>query len=105
MKTFTTLTSIVATLLFTSTDAAARGAAPRYERQATVYVADLDLAREPDALALYERIRYAAAAICTMDDASPDARERRRQRECADAAVTEAVERVNTPLLTTLHRE
>ena len=45
----------------------------RAERNAFVYIADLDLTRFADAQTLYERIRYAARTICTADELSFDA--------------------------------
>ena len=70
MKTFTTLGFIGSAVLAIASAAQASerpggGANVDHVRRAFVYVADLDLGREPDAQVLYERIRYAARTICS----------------------------------------
>ena len=74
-----------------------------YQRYATVYVADLDLGREPDARVLYERIDYAARSICTPDELSFAVRKQVHWRRCVEVAIANAVDRANAPLLTAIH--
>lgn len=69
----------------------------------TVSYADLDLSNEEGAEALYRRIRSAARTVCDVS-VSRDLREIRLARDCYDAAVTEAVATLDTPLVTALHR-
>jgi UrcA family protein len=105
MKTFTTIASIGAALVAIAS-ATAQAGHPQirsYQRNATVYVADLDLTRRPDADVLYERIGHAARSICATDELSFDTKKRRHWRQCAEAAIADAVDRVNAPLLTAIH--
>ena len=74
-----------------------------YERNASVYVADLDLATERDAYVLYERIGYAARAICAADELSFETQRRPHWRQCVAAAIDNAVDRAGAPLLTAVH--
>ena len=69
-------------------------------RTATVYVADLDLARESDARVLYARIQDAAQSLC-MTELTFAAKT--RQRQCVESAIDRAVDRVNVPALTAVH--
>jgi UrcA family protein len=102
MKTFTTL-GLIATIAAAAATANA-GESSAYARTATVYVADLDLSKTADAHVLYERITYAAWAVCTEDE--PLAFEGRRQwRECVTTAVADAVASADAPLLTAVHSE
>lgn len=105
MKTFSTFGPI-GTALLAFTTVTAEAAEPRLSpqpRTATVYAADLNLARLDDARALYERIGYAARTICTADELSFDAKRQRHWRECVEAAVAAAVERADAPLVTAIH--
>jgi UrcA family protein len=77
----------------------------RYVRTATVYAADLDLASVADMRALYERIRYAARALCTAEESPLDTLRAPRQRHCMEEAIDAAVDRANAPLLTAVHLE
>ena len=75
----------------------------RYHRTATVHVADLDLTRERDARIVYERIEYAARAICTANELSFDTKKRVERRRCIEGAVASAVQSANAPLLSAIH--
>src|SRR5271166_2256631 len=72
-------------------------------KQYVVRFADLDLSKMTGATALYVRLQHAARAVC-------DPREGRelafdtRFRACVDQAVTSAVARVNSPLVSEYHR-
>ena len=101
MKTSMTL-GLIGALSIVATAAAAEAPAS-YQRSASVYVADLDLARVADAYVLYERIDYAARSICAADELSFDVKKRRHWRECVESAVTGAVNRANAPVLTAIH--
>lgn len=106
MSAFTTSITITTALLaLAASNTAVAAPASPHERHAIVYAADLDLGREPDAQALYERIGYAASAICVMDESSFEPRKEWLWRQCVEAAVTDAVERTNVPLLTAVHRQ
>jgi len=104
MKTFSAFRLVSATLVAaTAVAASAEPQIPHFERNATVYVADLDLASERDARVLYERISYAARSICAADELSFDVKKRLHQRTCVETAVADAVDRANAPLLTAIH--
>jgi len=70
-------------------------------RRATVYAADLDLARESDARTLYERIEDAAQSLC-MTELTFDTKTNRRR--CVESAIEGAIDRANVPLLTSIHQ-
>jgi UrcA family protein len=105
MKTFTASCFVaVASSIF----AAAASAEPQirqHPRSATIYVADLDLADRRDARVLYERIGYAARAVCAADELSFDTKKHSHRRRCVDSAVAAAVDRANAPLVTAIHEE
>jgi UrcA family protein len=108
MKTFTTLGFIGSAVLAVASVAQASerpggGANVDHVRRAFVYVADLDLGREPDAQVLYERIRYAARTICSTEEPSFDAQKRQHWQECVKSAVDDAVEQTDSLLLTAVH--
>ena len=104
MKTFTATCLIAVSLSILAThELSADPHVQIRQRNATVHVADLDLARERDAHILYERIDYAARSVCRADEFSHDARRLRHLRQCVEAAVANAVERANAPLLTAIH--
>lgn len=88
---------------FVMAEASAAPRIPSHERSATVYVADLDLAEERDAHLLYERIDYAARSICAAEEMSFDVKKRLHWRQCVDAAIADAVDRANAPVLTAVH--
>jgi UrcA family protein len=63
---------------------------------------DLDLSQSADATRLYARLQYASKKVCNSYD-TRDLRMQRLNAACVDAALNEAVERVNDPKLTALH--
>ncbi len=69
-----------------------------------VRYADLDLSKEEDVSILYKRIRRAARDNCGTDAASWDGRTS-LMKKCLDQTIEDAVNRINKPLLTDLHRE
>ena len=73
-------------------------------RTATVHAADIDMTSEHDVRVLYERILYAAQAICAATDTF-DTMSVVRRRQCVRSAVREAVDEAGTPLLMAVHLE
>ena len=63
---------------------------------------DLDLSQSSDAARLYARLKYASQKVCGSYD-TRDLRMRELHDACYDAALNQAVERVNEPKLTTVH--
>ena len=104
MKAHTTFSIVTAaTVAIVSVEAGATDHVREYERTATVQAADLDLARERDARVLYDRIRYAARALCAAEEARFDVRKTTRRRRCMEDAIETAVERADAPLLMAVH--
>ena len=64
----------------------------------TVRVADLDLSTAVGAQTLYERISWAARAVCS------ESAESRAMRECRAKLIADTVKSVGNPLLSSLHR-
>lgn len=64
----------------------------------SVHFDDLNLARPDGAATLYERLRAAAAAACSLPDERPLERGRRFQA-CVAEALAGAVDKVGQPLL------
>lgn len=85
MKTFTTLCALGA-LSLAAQPAAADSTIVRYQRHAAVYAADVDLAHEGDVRTLYERIAYAARAVCAPYDLPFAVLEKRDWRNCVRSA-------------------
>lgn len=66
-----------------------------------VRFADLDLSRPDDVAVLYARLRRAAHIVCEpLPSNAPD--DSRQYQSCIDTAITDAVRRVNRPLLSEL---
>ena len=103
MKTFTASCFVVALSILSTANVSADPQVRVRERSATIHVADLDLTRERDARVLYERISYAARAVCRADEFSIDPRKGLHRRQCVDAAIASAVERASAPLVTAIH--
>jgi len=82
---------------------ASAGPGDRYQRSARVFVGDLNLATEHDARELYERIGYAARSVCRGEVLGFDQKRQRHRKECIEATITSAVNRVGAPLLTAIH--
>jgi UrcA family protein len=68
-----------------------------------VSFADLNLGSQAGAMALYERIQRAARKVCTPDTTERGLQRYRDWKACYDTAVTNAVGKVNSPLLSALH--
>lgn len=64
--------------------------------RATVRFADLNLASPPDVAELYRRIEYAARKVC-MEHV-------RDREECTRRAISNAVTKIDRPVLTAFHR-
>lgn len=71
-------------------------------RSTVVRYGDLDLEREADARALYERLRTAAARVCRSAD-DRDLRAVADQRRCRQDALTAAILRLPAPHVAALH--
>jgi UrcA family protein len=114
MKTFLALSTVllaaVAGAAFANeTSVAVEGSLPSTSgivmKRVTVSYGDLNLAAKPDAAALLERLKRAAAAVCTSQTkghalASSDA-----IKHCHIDAVRQAVDRVGSPELAALANE
>ena len=73
------------------------------ERSLTVSYSELDLTKPSGAEALYRRIKKAAYTVCGAYD-SPMPWNYTTKSRCFQSAVDDAVSKVNSPLLTSLHR-
>jgi UrcA family protein len=69
-----------------------------------VRYADLDLSKPQDVSILYERVSRAARDNCGTDAAAWGGRTSLLE-ECVGQTIEDAVNRINKPLLTALHRE
>jgi UrcA family protein len=72
-------------------------------RSIEVSYAELDLTKPAGAQTLYERIKKAAYTVCGAYD-SPMAWNYPAKTQCLKTAIDDAVAKVNSPLLTSLHR-
>jgi UrcA family protein len=71
-------------------------------RSVTVNYRDLNLSTIEGATTLYQRLRGAARSVCDGELSGVHAY--REWRSCYDAAIADAVTKVNSPLLTSLYR-
>jgi UrcA family protein len=71
-------------------------------RVATVNYRDLNLSTIQGAITLYERLKGAARTVC--DGPVTGVAAYQEWRSCYDAAIADAVAKVNSPLLTAVHR-
>lgn len=69
----------------------------------TVKYADLDLSRQQDARELYMRLKVAAERVCSNGEPALALKVRAMERDCAEAALTDAVRKVGHPALAALH--
>lgn len=74
------------------------------ERSIKVSYSELDLTKPAGAEALYRRIRKAAFIVCGAYD-SPMPLNYTAKSQCFKSAIDEAVSKVNSPLLTSLHQD
>ena len=91
-------TSVVCLLGVTEASAAA----PSNARSVSVNYRDLNLSTIHDAITLYERLKGAARTVC--DGPRTGVAAYQEWRSCYDAAIADAVAKVNNPLLTSVHR-
>ncbi len=68
-----------------------------------VSFADLNLNAPAGATALYRRIQRAAREVCSQHDGGHGLERYPDWKRCCDGAVSDAVGKVNSPLLTALH--
>jgi UrcA family protein len=71
-------------------------------RSVTVNYRDLNLSTIAGATALYQRLQGAARSVC--DGPATGVHAYQEWRSCYQAAIADAVAKVNSPLLTALHR-
>ncbi len=91
--------AFVASIL-TLTTVDARAAAPHEDAYSvTVQFGDLDLSREPGIARLYSRIKGAARQVC-YQQAEAQLVAKQAYGQCVKRAVSEAVARINRPMLT-----
>lgn len=69
----------------------------------TIGFADLDIAHQPGATALYHRIRAAAGNVCSSFEQIPGLQGKKQLADCIDKAVGDAVLKVNEPALTAVY--
>jgi UrcA family protein len=65
---------------------------------------DLDISHQQGLETLYSRIQYAAMDVCGYDRLHKELSRQRRPAACYHAAVDNAIQQVNQPMLTALHR-
>jgi UrcA family protein len=97
MKTFTTLAStVVLSMIAVNTSYA--GEPLDAPRSLTVQFADLDLSKPEGAALLFGRMRGAAKKVCGI--AGTSLREKYQHADCIELALTNAIARVDRPMLT-----
>jgi UrcA family protein len=96
MKTFITFASATVLSLAILSPSQAADDLPQSR---TVQFADLDLSKTEGAATLFSRIRGAAKAVCSRHESRELAR-RQRYSACVELAVSNAVARVDEPVLT-----
>jgi UrcA family protein len=107
IKQSTAITLIAISLIAAGRALAADPRAPQsVENKAgiRVHYADLDLSKPEDISILYKRISRAARDNCGTDAAAWDGRTS-LLKKCIGQTIEDAVNRINKPLLTALHRE
>ena len=75
---------------------------PATARSMSVNYRDLNLSTIDGAIALYERLKGAARTVC--DGPLTGVAAYQEWRSCYDAAIADAVAKVNSPLLSAVHR-
>ena len=65
---------------------------------------DVDISNPQGLAVLYSRIQYAAMNICGYDRLHKELARQRRPAACYRAAVDDAINQVNQPVLTAYHR-
>lgn len=74
-----------------------------HPRSVTVRFSDLALADTANAATVYRKLRIAARKVCGMNRGAPTLSEHLAQEECYEAALADAVRKVDRPTLTALH--
>lgn len=98
-----TFCSVAFTSIACLLGAAQASAAPAIAaRTVTVNYRDLNLSTIEGATTLYQRLQGAARSVC--DGPVGGLHAYQEWRSCYDAAIADAVAKVNSPLLTALHR-
>jgi UrcA family protein len=97
------LVSGLATIVFGLATASSFATTINGARSIKVSYSELDLTKPTGAEALYRRIRKAAFTVCGAYD-SPMPWNYTAKSQCFKSAVDDAVSKVNSPLLTSLHR-
>ena len=97
------LVSCLAAIVFGLASASSVATTVNGERSIKVSYGELDLTKPTGAEALYRRIRRAAFTVCGAYD-SPMPGSYAAKSRCFKSAVDDAVSKVNSPLLTSLHR-
>jgi UrcA family protein len=69
----------------------------------TVRFSDLAMADTANAAKVYRKLRNAAAKVCGMNRGAESLQMQIAQRECFDAALADAVRKVDRPALTAVH--
>jgi UrcA family protein len=90
-------------LMFAATDA---GAADRTATEPDVAIkfSNVELNNAADAEKLYHKLRFAARDVCGMNAGGHRTLEARTQAQrCYDAVLSDAVRKIDQPMLTTLH--
>jgi UrcA family protein len=97
MKTLVTLASAAIIGLAVLNVAQADEASPKSR---TVQFADLDLSKPEGIATLFSRIKGAAKAVCSAHSTGTTLRDEQRYEACMDFAVSNAIARVDEPVLT-----
>jgi UrcA family protein len=98
MKTFTALASTVV-LSMIAVNASYAGELPDAPRSLTVQFADLDLSKPEGAAHLFGRMRGAAKKVCAPLGGT-SLREKYQYADCIELALSNAIARVDRPMLT-----
>lgn len=95
---------VLAAIACTATAGTAYGAFGSVEtRSVKVSFADLNIGTPQGAAVLYSRIKRAARTVCGIDTATVEELKYHAFQPCYQAAIAEAVTKVNSPMLTALH--
>lgn len=73
-------------------------------KNVTVSYGDLNLKNDAGAKALYQRIRFAARKVCTLDNEPSFGLQSLERQQCIYQAIDVAVRKVNTPSVWAMYR-
>ena len=99
MNTFITFTSSVVLSLIAA-NAAYAGDPTSAPKSLTVQFADLDLSKLEGAATLFGRLRNAAQTVCSAHRGGASLRDKQQYAACTEFALSNAVARVDRPVLT-----